>query len=316
MSEEGKSKYENPEEQKNLQDKIRQNLENILNNSGLDKNKDKFTTPGAQAYKAASQSMDPDGDGGNLPGRVAHPNTAPAMDFHKARAQFEKEARKTIKAVIGFYCDQKIIKKDEYLQWKRHSDEMTLSAIMSCLEFTQWAIIKMLEEIDMGNMHPRNFEVLSTLNNQLMSAVKSQAAFMITLEEGYKKIQYDHNVIETQKQQQLLPKDPDPQTMEPIDGPIKARGTKGLMQTIRQDIENVPAEEVKEEAEITPEVAAENEAADAAMNEAEEIPREKTEEKKPRLTDPRVRPENPIAPAQGDAKPEEDTGFELTDDMF
>lgn len=309
--EEGKSKYEDPKEQKNLQEKIRQNLESILNNTGTSNTP---TTPGAQAYKAAAQSMDPDGDGGNLPGRVAHPNTAPAMDFHKSRAQFEKDARKTIKAVIGFYCDQKIIKKDEYLQYKKRVDEATLAAIISCVDFTQWAIIKMLEEIDMGNMHPRNFEVLATLNNQLMAAVKSQAAFMVTLEEGYKKIQYDHNVIETQKQQQIIAKEnPNPETMEPLDGPIKARGTKSLMQTIRQDIENVEnVEDVKEETETNDPVA--EEAADAAMKEAEEIPRE---EKKPRLTDPKVRPENPVAPKGEEKKPEEeDPGFDISDDMF
>ena len=218
--------------------------------------------------------------------KVQHPNTK-SMDFYNVKDEIEGESKKLLKSVIDFYLDAKIIKKNDYLKYKKAVDEMTLSNIMFSLKTTQHAIIKLMEEIDMGNLHPRIFEVLAQLQNQMMVVVKHQAAYMITLEEGYKKIKDDHDRVEYQKSLDKDKGEPDEMKALGEGEPLKIRGTKGLMLSIKGKIEDA-----KEETD------------------------EKKEEK-PRLTDPHNRPSNPIESTDDvENRFDDDTGFEIDDDNF
>jgi hypothetical protein len=213
--------------------------------------------------------------------KVQHPSTR-SMDFYAIKEETEVESRKLLKGVIDFYLDAKIIKKNEYIKYKKSVDEMALSNIMFSLKTMQHAIIKIMEEIDMGNTHPRLFEVLGQLQGQLMSSVKHQAAFAITMENGYKQIKDDHDRIEYQKSLDKGGNEEDEKGI--TDGePLKIRGTKGLMLSIKTRLEN---EEEKEP------------------------------ETKARLTDPHNRPENPMSNGKNVEDDFEEDQFEIDDDMF
>lgn len=217
--------------------------------------------------------------------KVQHPNTK-QMDFYNVKDEIEGESKKLLKSVIDFYLDAKIIKKNDYLKYKKAVDEMTLSNIIFSLKTTQHAIIKLMEEIDMGNIHPRIFEVLAQLQNQMMVVVKHQAAYMITLEEGYKKIKDDHDRVEYQKS---LDKSGDTEETKAIGegDSLKIRGTKGLMLSIKNKIE------------------------DSKHDEAE------PEETKPRLTDPYNRPANPMESGDNITdRFDEENGFDIDEDNF
>lgn len=251
---------------KNLQDEIRNNLESIL----------KSTNPGSEVSL--------DGEGAAVPAKLQHPNTR-SMDFYGVKDELEKEAKKILKSVMEFYVDKKIINKDEYIRAKKQVDEMSLSNILFSLKTCQHAIIKLLEEIDMGSMHPRNFEVLAALNAQLMSVVKHQAAFMVTLEEGYKKVKHDHDAIEGEKQKTedgtgtLLDS-----TGETI-LPLKVRGTKQLMEGLQSNLKKIKTDDIN----------------------PDEV----------RLTDPKIRPENVVPPTETQKKnANEGESFQVDDEMF
>lgn len=215
--------------------------------------------------------------------KVQHPNTK-SMDFYKVKEDAELESKKLLNTVIDFYLDAKIIKKNEYVKYKKAVDSMSLSNILFSLKTTEHAIIKLMEEIDMGNIHPRIFEVLAQLQNQLMSTVKMQAAFAITLETGYKNIKDDHDRIEYQKTlDKGTPGDDDIKTIGEGDS-LKVRGTKGLMLSIKSKIKD-------EEDGTVPET-------------------------KQRLTDPHNRPANPMSATDGTDKFEEEEGFEIDEDNF
>jgi len=251
-------------EDKSLQDEIRSNLESIL----------KTTNPGSDV--ALSE------DGAAISAKLSHPGTR-SMDFYGVKDELEKEAKKILKSVMEFYVDRKIINKDEYIRAKKQVDEMSLSNILFSLKTCQHAIIKLLEEIDMGSMHPRNFEVLAALNAQLMSVVKHQAAFMVTLEEGYKKVKHDHDQIEKENKTE-----DGTTTLTGADGetiiPLKVRGTKQLMEGLQSNLK-----QTKEEA--------------------------KTNEV--RLTDPKVRPDNVVPPTENEKKENtEGESFKVDDEMF
>jgi len=218
--------------------------------------------------------------------KVQHPGTK-NMDFYSVKDDVEVESKKLLKSVIDFYLDAKVIKKNEYIKYKKAVDEMTLSNIIFSLKTTQHAIIKLMEEIDMGNIHPRIFEVLAQLQNQMMVVVKHQAAYMITVEEGYKKIKDDHDRIEYQKSLDKGKEDGEETKGIGEGESLKIRGTKGLMLSIKEKIAN--AEDVEAE----------------------------PEETKMRLTDPHNRPANPNI--TGDSVSDnfdEEEGFDIDEDNF
>ena len=216
--------------------------------------------------------------------KVQHPETK-SMNFYSVKEDVEGESKKLLKSVIDFYLDAKVIKKNEYIKYKKAVDEMTLSNIIFSLKTTQHAIIKLMEEIDMGNIHPRIFEVLAQLQNQMMVVVKHQAAYMITLEEGYKKIKDDNDRVEYQKTLDKNKDDSDDPKELGEGESLKLRGTKGLMLSIKSKIEDAKIEEVPET--------------------------------KQRLTDPYNRPANPMdAGDNTHDKFEEETGFDIDDEMF
>jgi len=53
------------------------------------------------------------------------------------------------------------------------------------------AIEKIAEEINQGNTHPRLFEVFGQLQDKLTAVVKTQANYMLFLEDTYKKVNQD-----------------------------------------------------------------------------------------------------------------------------
>ena len=171
--------------------------------------------------------------------KLQHPDNK-SMDFYAVKEETETAAKNVLNSVMEFYLTKKMIKKDEYVKFKSKIDEMNMSNLQFSLRSTQHAIIKMLQEIDMGNTHPRIFEVLATLNNQLMVAVKHMASYMLTLEEGYKKIRDDKQNLE---QQTPEPEDNDNyiEQLPPAQiMPTKVRGTKSLMQAIQVAKEETP----------------------------------------------------------------------------
>jgi hypothetical protein len=265
---------EDKKKDKSTQDTIRKQLEDML--------------LGGEQIDEASTKDKPVANGeeqGPL-AKVQHPNTK-AMDFYSVKDEIEGESKKLLKSVIDFYLDAKVIKKNDYLKYKKAVDEMTLSNIIFSLRTTQHAVIKLMEEIDMGNLHPRIFEVLAQLQNQMMVVVKHQAAYMITLEEGYKKIKDDNDRIEYQRSLDKGKDDED--SMKPLGegDSLKIRGTKGLMLSIQDNLKNKDKDD-------------------------DDVP-----ETKQRLTDPHNRPENPMdAGDNASDKFEDETGFEIDDENF
>lgn len=249
-----------------VQDQVRKQLEDLLLDTGnVDPDENKMPVAN-------------DSGSGDLP-KAQHPSTK-TMDYYKVKGEVEDESKKILKGVIDFYLEAKVIKQSDYVKYRKKIDEMTVSNILFSLKTCQHAIIKLLEDIDMGNLHPRIFEVFGQLQNQMMVIVKHQAAYMVTLEEGYKKIQEDHSRIEQQRMIESGGND----TIDKLDGgKIRTRGTKALMEGLKK-IEDVKFEESKDEKKIS-------------------------------LTDPMNRPENTI---EGHIKPldEDDESFAVDDDMF
>lgn len=261
--------------EKDLQEEIRQNLESLLGDDPL---------VGANAPATAANAAQPvaniDG-GSDLGDKLEHPHAQP-MDFHKQKKSAMTDAKRTLKSLMDFYLGQKIIQKNEYIKYKKRVDEMSLANMMFAIDTAQHAIIKLLEEIDMGNTHPRNFEAITSLNGQMMNMIKHQQALFVTMEEGYKKVKHDHEAIEAEDRTE----DVKTEDVTVLDGSYKTRGTKMLMANLQKTI--------KAEKDLK------------GDDEVDEVPR---------LTDVNNRPDNTVPNAPSKKRSTDDGSDEIYGDL-
>ena len=97
---------------------------------------------------------------------------------------------------------------------------------------------ELLEEIDNGGVHPRAFEVLSSLQKAKMDIVKHMAQFMVIMENNYKSLKEDYRIKKAEGPQEL--KSGEYEVEEAAGNQI--RGTRKLIETLRQAIPEHKAE--------------------------------------------------------------------------
>lgn len=156
-----------------------------------------------------------------------------------------KKAKKTIASLMKFYLDEDIIEKDEYIQAKKKIDEMTMSSLIYQLQAGERALTTLLEAIEDGDIAPRMFEVLATLQKSMLDIIKSQTMYLMAAEEGTKRIARD---IELYKRRDDI-REINEASGGKSTSETTQRGTKDLMRMIRQGIEE--ADEIEE---INPEI--------------------------------------------------------------
>jgi hypothetical protein len=149
------------------------------------------------------------------------------LDYQNVKIECEDSADEIVNAVANFYLDEKIIESIPYVKQKTAVDHITISNLLFQMRTAEHAIIKLLEEIDNGNLHPRTFEVLSSLQRSKMEIVKHLAQFMIIMENNYKNLKNDYQL----KAAETTDTDHEDVT---VGNPMQTRGTRGLIESIRQ----------------------------------------------------------------------------------
>jgi hypothetical protein len=149
------------------------------------------------------------------------------LDYQNVKIECEDSADEIVNAVANFYLDEKIIESIPYVKQKTAVDHITISNLLFQMRTAEHAIIKLLEEIDNGNLHPRTFEVLSSLQRSKMEIVKHLAQFMIIMENNYKNLKNDYQL----KAAETTDTDHEDVTSG---NPMQTRGTRGLIESIRQ----------------------------------------------------------------------------------
>jgi hypothetical protein len=155
-----------------------------------------------------SYSGGPAGDeDDNIDDQLAEIAAAPPLDFVEMNAEFEKQAKNITESMLKFYVDLGVIEKHEYIKQKQILDNSSIGNIFFQLRTIRMAIEKIAEEINQGNTHPRLFEVFGQLQDKLTSVVKTQANYMLFLEDTYKKMNQDVEMRDGtgEKQNKALP---------------------------------------------------------------------------------------------------------------
>ena len=176
--------------------------------------------------------LDVETDPSDLPVIQRETSLAP-VNYTEIKSQSTAKAKKTITSLMKFYLDADIIEKDEYIQAKKKMDEMTMSSLIYQLQAGERALTTLLETIEGGELAPRMFEVLATLQKSMLDIIKSQTMYLMAAEESTKRIARD---IEIYKKRD------DTREIEESGGDTGnkniQRGTKDLMAAIQAGIKS------------------------------------------------------------------------------
>ena len=169
-----------------------------------------------------------------LPSReLAH--KTPAVSYATLKTGAETQAKKTITALMKFYLDADIIENDEYVKAKKKMDEMTMSSLVYQLNAGERALTLLLETIEDGELSPRMFEVLATLQKSMLDIIKSQTMYLMATEESNKRIARDIEIYR---------KKTNTEQIEESGGDSKDpnihRGSKDLMRMIQMGLTQNP----------------------------------------------------------------------------
>lgn len=186
-------------------------------------------------------AMEVESDPKDLPIQARPTDLAPIVDYKQLKAGASKKAQKTITSLMKFYLDADIIEKDEYIQAKKKMDEMTMSSLIYQLQAGEKALTTLLETIDSGELAPRMFEVLATLQKSMLDIIKSQTMYLMAAEEGAKRIARDIEIYQQRANQTAI---------EGAGGDVGnkniQRGTKDLMAAIRAGIDGANEEDIED----------------------------------------------------------------------
>ena len=192
--------------------------------------------------------LDVENDPKDLPIQAKPTAMAPLVNYTELKAGATKKAQKTITSLMKFYLDADIIEKDEYIAAKKQMDEMTMSSLIYQLQAGEKALTTLLETIDSGELAPRMFEVLATLQKSMLDIIKSQTMYLMAAEEGTKRIARDIEIYQQRQNQSEI---------EGAGGDTGnkniQRGTKDLMAAIQAGIHGASQEEDIEDVEPTEE---------------------------------------------------------------
>lgn len=187
------------------------------------------------------ESIDVESDPKDLPATQKNTQLMEPANYGEMKSKSTKKAKKTITSLMKFYLDADIIEKDEYIQAKKKMDEMTMSSLIYQLQAGERALTTLLQTIDDGELAPRMFEVLATLQKSMLDIIKSQTMYLMAAEEATKRIARD---IEIYKKRD------DKREIEQAGGDSSSknvqRGTKDLMQAIQQGINQQDIEDIED----------------------------------------------------------------------
>ena len=209
-----------PKPEKVIQEKIKENLDSIIMEEALDS----LTVDVQDLPRLKSSEL---------------------MDFAEEKLTALTDAKALLDKVADFYVDPGAHGNLENLEMKKKVDATNISAMMFQMKSAQHAITKLLEEIDLGNMHPRLFEVLAQLQSQIMQMPKDYQQYLDKMESNYKRVNTELEEKRHQGGILMQPSQENSNSGEFYAGSnsqngegVKSRGTRGIMEGIRSILGN------------------------------------------------------------------------------
>ena len=109
--------------------------------------------------------------------------------------QSRAKAKNVMESLLRVYLSDNFISKSEYAQAKVNLDAMTLGNIMNQMEISQRAINILMDNIEIGDVNPKLFEVLGKLQGTFIDLVKTQTNYIINASDEYEKLALDKDTV-------------------------------------------------------------------------------------------------------------------------
>lgn len=187
------------------------------------------------------ESIDIESDPIDLPATQRNTSLMAPANYGEMKASATKKAKKTITSLMKFYLDADIIERDEYIQAKKKMDEMTMSSLIYQLQAGERALTTLLQTIDNGELAPRMFEVLATLQKSMLDIIKSQTMYLMAAEEATKRIARDIEIYQKRDDKRQIEESGGDSSSKNIQ-----RGTKDLMAAIQQGLNQSDIEDIED----------------------------------------------------------------------
>jgi hypothetical protein len=187
------------------------------------------------------ESIDVESDPKDLPATQKSTQSTPPANYGEMKEKSSKKAKRTITSLMKFYLDADIIERDEYIQAKKKMDEMTMSSLIYQLQAGERALTTLLQTIDEGELAPRMFEVLATLQKSMLDIIKSQTMYLMSAEEATKRIARDIEIYKKRDDQREIEDSGGDTSNKNIQ-----RGTKDIMSAIQQGINQSDEENIED----------------------------------------------------------------------
>ena len=109
--------------------------------------------------------------------------------------QSRKKAKDVMESLLRVYLSDNFISKNEYVKAKVNLDAMTLGNIMNQMEVSQRAIQILMENIELGDINLKLFEVLGKLQGTFIDLVKAQTTYIMNASDEYEKLALDKDSV-------------------------------------------------------------------------------------------------------------------------
>lgn len=155
---------------------------------------------------------------------------APPIDFEQMNHDFRVKAKGITDSIFDFYVSLGILDKHDYVKIKKDMDDSNMQTIFFQVKTLKFAIEKLMQQINDNSAGPRTYEVLGQLQDKLSNAIKTQANYVLFLEESYRKMKVD---IQQRDNQPLLTDGSDGKALpRNKDEYFISAGTKNLMREL------------------------------------------------------------------------------------
>lgn len=155
------------------------------------------------------------------------------IDFGEIKEKADSMSERYMKKIVKFFVLNKNT-KDTYIEEKMQLDKLILSSLIFQMKTAEYSIIKLLEQIDSGNISPKMFDSLGNLQKSKMDIIKHLVQFMVILETSYKNLNQDIKMglveIEEKSSEHLNER----QFIN--EEKYKAKGSKSLIEELRKII--------------------------------------------------------------------------------
>ena len=161
--------------------------------------------------------------------KIINKKTKDKLNYNELKEEVDSEANSLVKETALFFFSEEAIESERYLRERIKADILTISNLLFQMKTSEHAIVKLLELIDEGNVQPRQFEVLASLQKSKMEIVKHLASMITILETNYRNISTEYQFKSTDVSANVI----DATYEREEDTKLVAFGTKDLIKTIR-----------------------------------------------------------------------------------